>query len=283
MSGTLYVVSTPIGNLEDITLRALRILKEVTLIACEDTRQTSKLLQRYDIHKPLVSCHDFNEKSRSLDLIERLRQGQDIALVSDAGTPGISDPGFKVIALAIEHQIPVFAIPGPAAFLTALTISGLPLHRFAFEGFLPERKMARRKFLMDLKAEPRTLIFYESVRRIKESLKDLFEIFGNRKVTVARELTKKFETFERGFLKEILSRLDLKNLKGEFVLVVQGFKEEEIHVSSLDESTLVQEVEETMKNHNLSKKEAVKWVAEMKGLSRKYVYRLTHSKQGDAA
>ncbi|MFY9269307.1 MAG: 16S rRNA (cytidine(1402)-2'-O)-methyltransferase [Candidatus Manganitrophaceae bacterium] len=226
MSGTLYIVSTPIGNLEDITLRALRILKEVTTIAAEDTRHTQKLLTHYGIHIPLTSYHDFNKEEKTPVLIARLQVGDSVALVSDAGTPTLSDPGFYLIREAIRAGIPVSPIPGPAAALAALAVSGLPTDRFVFEGFLPKKKGARARRLESLRSDPRTIIFYESPFRIKALLEEIRLIFGDRRIVVAREMTKLYEEFIRGTVAEVLEKIRTRSLKGEITLVVTGCREE---------------------------------------------------------
>jgi len=223
MSGTLYIVPTPIGNLEDITLRALRTLQEVDLIACEDTRVTARLLQHYHIHTPRTSYHEHNERKKTPWLIEQLKQGKNIALVSDAGTPGISDPGYPLIRACIEAEIPIEPLPGPTAFVPALVASGLPTHRFAFEGFLPAKK-GRKKRLNALKEEERTLIFYESPHRLVKTLETFVTVFGpDRPAAVVRELTKKHEEIRRGTLSELYSYFAGKSrIRGEIVLIVGG-------------------------------------------------------------
>ncbi len=219
--GTLYVVSTPIGNLEDLTFRALSVLRGVDLIAAEDTRTTIVLLRHYEISKPLLSYHSFNEARRTPELVDKLAAGSSIALVSDAGTPGISDPAYRVIRGALDRGLPVVAIPGAAALLPALVTSGLPMDRFVFEGFLPVKK-GRRTRLESLASESRTLIFYESPHRLLRTLTDLRTHLGDRRVSVARELTKKFEEVVRGTLSEVHDRFASRSIKGEFVLVVAG-------------------------------------------------------------
>lgn len=226
MSGTLYVVSTPIGNLEDITLRALRILKEVAIIAAEDTRHTQKLLSHFDIHTTLTSYHDFNKEEKTPVLLSKMAEGASIAIVSDAGTPTLSDPGFYLIREAIRAGLPVSPIPGPAAALAALAVSGLPPDRFVFEGFLPKKKGARARRLEQLKPDPRTLIFYESPFRIVGLLEEIKTILGDRPVVVAREITKMFEEFIRGTVTEVLEKIGKKTMKGEITLVVGGNREE---------------------------------------------------------
>ena len=221
-SGTLYLVSTPIGNLEDITLRALRILKEVNLIAAEDTRKTGILLKNYSISNRLTSYHDFNKEKKVHSLIQELRVGNSIALVSDAGTPGISDPAFLLVKLAIQEGIRVESVPGPTAFVSALIISGLPTDKFVFEGFLPAKAGRRKKRITELINEKRTLIFYESPHRFLETLSDLLSIFGDRRACIARELTKKFEEVRRGNLSEIKEHYETSKPRGEFVIILEG-------------------------------------------------------------
>ncbi|RKY05022.1 16S rRNA (cytidine(1402)-2'-O)-methyltransferase [Candidatus Poribacteria bacterium] len=225
MSGTLYVVATPIGNLEDITLRALRVLREVDLIAAEDTRHTKKLLDHYGIRKPMVSYHEHNERERAEQLVRELKKGKDVALVTDAGTPAISDPGYVLIRRCIEEGVKVVPVPGPSALIAALCVSGLPVHRFAFEGFLPHKGGKRRNKLEELKDEERTLIFYESPHRLLKTLKDMLEILGDRNIAVARELTKVHEEVFRGRISEAIKRFSSSPVKGEITLVVEGKKD----------------------------------------------------------
>jgi 16S rRNA (cytidine1402-2'-O)-methyltransferase len=219
--GTLYIVATPIGNLEDITYRAVNILSNVDLVAAEDTRNSGNLLKHFNIHKPLLSFYSYNESRRLPELIEKLKSGLSIALVSDAGTPGISDPAYTIIRAAIDENIPVVAIPGAAAFLPALVTSGLPIERFVFEGFLPVKK-GRKTKLEYLRDEERTIILYESPHRILRTLNDLLEYFGDREIAVARELTKKFEEIKRGKLSEIITYYSSRTIRGEFVLIISG-------------------------------------------------------------
>jgi 16S rRNA (cytidine1402-2'-O)-methyltransferase len=221
----LYVVATPIGNLEDITLRALDVLSTVDVIAAEDTRRSRILMARHGLDKPLLSLQEHNEEQKAPRLVERLQQGESIALVSDAGTPLLSDPGYRLVALAVAAGIEVVTIPGPSSITAALSISGLPTDRFTFEGFLPSRHSARLKCLERLRDEPRTLVFFESSHRIRDSLADLADVFGaKRLVAVCREMTKQFETVLRGSLQEVASRIesDPDQRRGEFVLVVGG-------------------------------------------------------------
>jgi 16S rRNA (cytidine1402-2'-O)-methyltransferase len=220
-TGKLYIVATPIGNLEDITLRALRILREVDYVVAEDTRKTKFLLDHFDISKRLVSYYSYNEKRRVPQLIDHLKNGESIALVSDAGTPGISDPAYKIVREAVEQDVQIVPIPGTAAFLPALVVSGLPTDSFVFEGFLPTKK-GRKTKLDQLKTEERTLVLYESPYRFVRTMHDLLEILGDRDVAVGRELTKKFEEIVRGKISEIIEKFGKEKVRGEFVIVVAG-------------------------------------------------------------
>ncbi len=220
-AGTLYVVSTPIGNLKDITIRAIEVLSKVDLIAAEDTRHTRILLGHYNIKTPTTSYHDFNKEQKIPYLLGRLKSGDKIAVVSDAGTPGISDPAYRLVRECIEHDVPVETIPGATAFVPALVLSGLPTDRFVFEGFLPPKKK-RKKRMEELKDETRTLIFYESPHRISRTLKDLEPYFGDRRAALIREITKKFEEVHRGSFSNLVEKLATITLKGEFVLIVEG-------------------------------------------------------------
>ena len=220
--GTLYVVSTPIGNMEDITLRALRTLKEVHLIAAEDTRRTGLLLKHFNIQAPLTSYFQGNELKKMDAILSRLEQGDSVALVSDAGTPGVSDPGFRLIQTAIRQQIPVVPVPGPSAVIAALSISGLPTDSFLYIGFLPHKLKRRRDILKQLESCRETVICYESPHRISESLKDILEVLGDREIVLARELTKTYEEILRGKVSEIQARIAERNLKGEITLVIAG-------------------------------------------------------------
>ena len=222
--GTLFIVATPIGNLEDITFRAIRVLSEVELIAAEDTRQTRVLLSRYNINTAMTSYHKFNIKSKTDSLINHLKQGKDLALVSDSGMPGISDPGYELIRQASEQEIRIEPIPGPSASITALAVSGLPTDRFVFEGFLPKKPGKKSKRLNELKNEKATIIIYESPYRLVKTLEDIKENLGNRQIAVCRELTKKFEEVIRGKAGDVLEKLKNRKIKGEVVVVVKGFE-----------------------------------------------------------
>ena len=268
MSGTLYIVATPIGNLEDITFRAVRILGEVDLIACEDTRQTRKLLDRYSIVKPLVSYHEHNERTRSADLLRDLEAGKNIALVSDAGTPLIADPGYRLVEQARQMGIPVVPIPGPSAVLAALSGSGLATDSFSFHGFLPPKKGPRRKFLEDLRGSQATLVFYEAPHRILDALDDIEEVLGPRPVVIARELTKVHEEFLRGTAGELRETLGKRpSVKGEITLVI-GKGE----TAQIDDTPLAEAVAKLVKS-GVPRMEALKTVARRRGLSKREVYK----------
>jgi len=221
MTGKLYIVSTPIGNLDDITFRAVEVLKSVDLIACEDTRRTLILLEKFNLAKKLVSYYNYNERQRAEELISHLKSGKNIALVSDSGTPGISDPGYILIKRAIEEDIQVIPIPGPTAFVSALVVSGLPMDEFVFVGFLPHKK-GRKTKLQKLAQEERTIILYESQHRLLKTLNEILEIFGDREIAVAKELTKVHEEVFRGKVSEVLNKLTPDKIKGEFVIVISG-------------------------------------------------------------
>src|SRR3984893_14504180 len=271
---SLYLVATPIGNLEDITLRALRVLKEVDLIACEDTRQTLKLLSHYGIQTRLVSYHEHNEMTKAAELIVDLEGGAKVALVTDAGMPGISDPGFRLIALAIRHHVPVVPIPGASAFLAALVASGLPTHSFRFSGFLPAKSGQRRAALEAIKTSPRTQVFYEAPHRILETLADVVELLGNdRHVVVAREVTKLHEEFLRGRAREILGQFQARGeVKGEITLLIA--KAEEGAAPCATESVSVaQRVREIMAKEKADEKSALKKVAKESGIGKSEAYR----------
>ncbi|NLY76757.1 MAG: 16S rRNA (cytidine(1402)-2'-O)-methyltransferase [Tissierellia bacterium] len=268
--GILYICPTPIGNLEDITLRTLKVLKEVDLIAAEDTRRTVKLLNHYDIKKPLISYHEHNKLVRGEQLLEKLINGNKIALVTDAGMPGISDPGADIIRLCIEECIEVVALPGPTAFVLALVLSGLPTDRFVFEGFLPSKGKERKDRLNVLRNEKRTIIIYEAPHRIKHLLKDLLGSLGNRQISVSRELTKVYEETFRGCLLEAIEKFNLQEPKGEFVLVVEGA--EDVEDTSFDDMSIKEHIKMYM-DEGLSKKDSIKKVAKERNIPKNQVYR----------
>ncbi|HXZ32187.1 MAG TPA: 16S rRNA (cytidine(1402)-2'-O)-methyltransferase [Terriglobales bacterium] len=270
----LYLVATPIGNLEDITLRALRVLKSADLIACEDTRQTQKLLNHYRIGTRTTSYHEHNELTRAPELVVELEQGARIALVTDAGMPGISDPGFRLITLAIRHHIPVIPIPGASAFLAALVASGLPTDSFRFSGFLPAKRGARRKFLETIRDSPRTQVFYEAPHRIKDALEDIVEVLGaDRHAVVAREVTKRHEEFLRGRVDEALQVLKTRgDVKGEITLLI-GKAEDTAHVASPADSSIRQRLDRIMSQEKLDEKAALKKLAKAMGISKSEAYR----------
>ena len=277
MNSCLYLVATPIGNLEDITLRALRILKEVDIIAAEDTRQTVKLLNHYDIKKPMISYHEHNKKSKGEEIIKLLMEGKTVALVSDAGMPSISDPGEDLVRSCVEKEIEVVRIPGPSASLTALSISGLSTSRFVFEGFLPVKGKERKDILIKLSNEEKTIILYEAPHRLLNTLKDLREIMGNRKISISRELTKKYEETIRCDLDEAIKEFSSRNIKGEFVLILEGKSPEDI-----EEEKKQIWADISIKDHimmhmdkGLSKKEAVALVAKERGISKREVYNIS--------
>ncbi len=268
-TGTLYIVATPIGNLEDITLRALRVLKEVDLIAAEDTRHTKHLLDRHQIETRLTSYHDHNKEEKAPVLVARMLEGQSVALVSDAGTPGISDPGYFLINLAVDQKIPVVPVPGATAAIAALSISGLPTDSFVFEGFLPAKHQARLKRLSELAKEERTLIFYEAPHKIVKTIEDMLEVFGDRRAVITRELTKMHEETIRGMLSEGLRRLREGITKGEFTIIVHGASAEP-RKKDIDAAGYLKNL---MLHRGLSKKEAIAAAAEELGLPKKEVYK----------
>ena len=265
--GKLYVCPTPIGNLEDITLRTLRVLREVDIIACEDTRHSLRLLNHYEIKKPLTSYHEHNVKEKGPELIRKLIDGNNIAIITDAGMPGISDPGEDLIKLAIAKDIEVIALPGPTASITALVVSGLNTDKFVFEGFLPSKKKDRIKELEALGDERRTIIFYESPHRVINSMEDMLQVLGNRNMAVCREITKHYEEIFRGSIEAALIRFNQGDVKGEFVIIVEGNKSvaEEIEVDI--QAELVKHLE-----NGLTKKEAIKRVVEEKNIPKNTVY-----------
>jgi 16S rRNA (cytidine1402-2'-O)-methyltransferase len=269
----LYLVATPIGNLEDITLRALRILKEVDLIACEDTRQTQKLLNHYGIEKRTVSYHEHNEMTRAAELIVDVERGASIALVTDAGMPGISDPGFRLITLAIRHHVPVVPVPGATAFLAALVASGLPTDSFRFSGFLPPKRGKRREVLENILGSPRTQVFYEAPHRLLETMEDIVQVLGlNRQVVIAREVTKLHEEFLRGRAGELLERLrERGEIKGEITLLI-GKSEDSIQ-SAAAKVGVRSRLKQIMTDEQVDEKVALKKVAKELGVSKSEAYR----------
>ncbi len=269
MSGKLYIVATPIGNLEDITLRALRILKEVDLIAAEDTRQTLKLLNHFEITKPLISYHRHNEEIKSDILIEKLKNGENIALVSDAGTPGICDPGEEVIKKAIEQNIEVVPIPGACAMINALIASGISTNEFNFLGFLPLNKKLRKEKLEEIKKSEKTIILYEAPHKMKSTLEDLKDILDNRKVVLARELTKIHEEFIRKNIDELLNEID--NLKGEMILIIEGADKNEESENELNNLSL-EEHYKYYEKQGFDKKEIIKKIAKDRNVNKNEIY-----------
>jgi len=269
-TGVLYIVATPIGNLEDITLRAIRVLKEADAIAAEDTRHTQKLLSKFAIHTPLTSYHDHNKEEKAPVLVSRLLEGESIALVSDAGTPGISDPGYFLINLAIDQKVPVVPIPGATAAIAALSVSGLPTDRFVFEGFLPSKHTARMKRLTELAKEERTLIFYEAPHRIMQALEDMQTVLGDRKAVLTRELTKVHEQVLRGRIPDVRKQLEAGSMKGEFTIIVEAA------ASGADRVNI--SAEEYLKNlilhRGLPKKEAIAVAAHDLGVPKKEIYKI---------
>ncbi len=276
---SLYLVSTPIGNLEDITLRALRVLKEVDLIACEDTRHTRKLLDHFGIRKPVISYHEHNEQARAAELAGRLAQGESIAIVTDAGTPGISDPAYRIVRAAIEQGVEVVPIPGPAALIAGLVSSGLPTDSFYFGGFLPPRKGARRTRLNELRSERSTLVFYESPHRIREALSDAEDVLGDREASLARELTKLHEQFLRGRLSEIRARLDAQSPRGEMTLVIAGCGDDNLYAT--EQISLTAQVDKLMNDQGLTRSDALKAVARSRGLSKREAYQKLLEEKAD--
>jgi 16S rRNA (cytidine1402-2'-O)-methyltransferase len=270
-TGTLYIVATPIGNLEDITLRAVRLLKEVGLIAAEDTRHTRKLLHALDIRTPLISLHEHNEEEKSRSLILKMKDGLSIAYVSDAGTPGLSDPGFRLIRAALADEISVVPIPGVSAVITALSASGMPMNRFLFQGFLSAKTARRRQQLTELETETGTLVFFESPNRLLSTLRDVSDIMGNREVVICRELTKIYESFIRGPVQETIRALEGQRIKGEITLLVSGCLETKPHWS---DAALLQRFEQLCRDPR-SHRDCVEQIAAETGVPRSRVYRLT--------
>ena len=274
MSGKLYLCATPIGNLEDITLRVLRTLKEVDLIAAEDTRNSIKLLNHFDIKTPMTSYHEYNKVEKAYTLIDKMRSGVNVALITDAGTPGISDPGEVLVAMCYEAGIEVTSLPGPAACITALTLSGLSTRRFAFEAFLPPDKKERKAILEELKSETRTIILYEAPHHLVGTLEELYETLGNRRMTLCRELTKKHETAFGSTIKDLLDFYQDQKPLGECVLVIEGKSREEIREeekAAWEEMSISQHME-VYEKQGIARKEAMKLVAKDRGVTKRDIY-----------
>ncbi len=269
--GKLYLVGTPIGNLEDITFRAVRLLKEVDLIACEDTRRTQQLLNHYGIKARTVSYHEHNELTRAPELIIQMEEGSRIALVSDAGMPVISDPGFRLVSLAIRHNIPVIPIPGASAFVAALAAAGLPVDKFRFLGFLPAKKLARRRALREMRGSPKTLVFYDAPHRVLDTLEDVKDVLGDVPVVVAREVTKVHEEFVRGLASEVLALLKSKPVRGEITALVgpQSKRGKDLPVRQV----IRRDLEQVMAERGIDERAALKVVARSRGISRSDAYR----------
>ncbi|MGG3005915.1 16S rRNA (cytidine(1402)-2'-O)-methyltransferase [Geobacillus stearothermophilus] len=282
--GTLYIVPTPIGNLDDMTFRAVRILREADVIAAEDTRQTKKLLSHFDIHTPLVSYHEHNKYASGRQLVEWLKEGKTVALVSDAGMPGISDPGYELVAAALDERCRVVPLPGANAAVTALVASGLPTERFLFVGFLDRSKKEKREQLLSLKTARETLIFYEAPHRLKETLAVMYDVFGERRIALCRELTKRFEEFIRGDLSEAVAWAETADIRGEFCLIVEGARGGG-HEAMQEEGawwqplSIVEHVDYYVQEQGLSVKEAAKQAAADRHMSKRDVYQQYHQQQ----
>lgn len=274
MAGKLYLCATPIGNLEDITYRVLRILKEVDVIAAEDTRHSIKLLNHFEINTPMTSYHEFNKVEKADVIVNMIKEGKNVAVITDAGTPGISDPGEVLVSKCFEAGIEVSSIPGPAACITALTMSGLPTRRFVFEAFLPRDKKERQLVLEELKQETRTIIVYEAPHHLLATLKELFKELGNRRVTLCRELTKKYEEAKQSYLQELIEKYETEEVKGECVLVIEGrtFKEKQEEKEKQWQQMSVEEHMQIYLGQGLDKKEAMKKVAKDRGVSKRDIY-----------
>lgn len=282
-TGTLYLCATPIGNLEDMTFRVIRILKEADLIAAEDTRNSIKLLHHFDIHTPMTSYHEYNKFEKGRFLVKRLSEGQNVALITDAGTPGISDPGEELVRMCKEAGITVTSLPGACACVTALTISGLSTRRFCFEAFLPPDKKERNLILTELKKETRTIVLYEAPHRLKRTLEELYEALGDRKLTVCRELTKKYETVFTATVKEAMAYYGQQEPKGECVLVIEGRSRASIQAEE-SESFLSMPLEAHMNLYEaqgMNRKEAMKQVAKDRGTTKREIYQALLSEEED--
>ena len=272
--GTLYLCATPIGNLEDMTFRVIRILKEVDLIAAEDTRNSITLLNHFEIKTPMTSYHEYNKIAKGSKLVELLQEGKNIALITDAGTPGISDPGEELVKMCYEAGVPVTSLPGASACITALTLSGLSTRRFAFEAFLPSDKKERQEILKSLEQETRTMILYEAPHRLVKTLKELFDTLGNRRITVCRELTKKHETAWQTTLEEALAYYEEQAPKGECVLVIEGKSRQELKEEAKarwEELTIEEHLEHYLAQ-GMDKKSAMKQMAKDRGVSKRDIY-----------
>ncbi len=276
MAGKLYLCATPIGNLEDITLRVLRVLKEVDVVAAEDTRNSIHLLQHFDIHTPLTSYHEYNKIEKAYQLIERMKAGEDVALITDAGMPGISDPGEDLVRLCYEQGIEVTVLPGACACVTGLTLSGLPTRRFCFEAFLPTDKKERSRILAELKNETRTIIIYEAPHRLLRTLELLKESLGERDITVCRELTKKYETAFRTGFSEAISYYEANGVKGECVIVIRGRDPKELEKEQQQawESMTVEEHMDYYLNQGMDRTTAMKQVAKDRGVGKRDIYKM---------
>lgn len=281
MTGTLYLCATPIGNLEDMTFRVIRTLKEVDLIAAEDTRNSIKLLNHFEIQTPMTSYHEYNKYEKGRKLVEKLLEGQNIALITDAGTPGISDPGEELVKMCYESGIPVTSLPGAAACITALTISGLSTRRFAFEAFLQSDKKEREQILKEMETETRTMIVYEAPHRLVKTLKLFLERLGNRKITVCRELTKRHETALAVTLEEAVAHYEANPPKGECVLVIEGKSREEAREEERKqwEEMTIEDHMEVYTKQGMDKKSAMKAVAKDRGVSKRDIYQYLESRK----
>lgn len=281
MTGTLYLCATPVGNLEDMTFRVIRTLKEVDLIAAEDTRNSIKLLNHFEIQTPMTSYHEYNKYEKGRKLVEKLLEGQNIALITDAGTPGISDPGEELVKMCYESGIPVTSLPGAAACITALTISGLSTRRFAFEAFLPSDKKEREQILKEMETETRTMIVYEAPHRLVKTLKLFLERLGNRKITVCRELTKRHETALAVTLEEAVAHYEANPPKGECVLVIEGKSREEAREEERKqwEEMTIEDHMEVYTKQGMDKKSAMKAVAKDRGVSKRDIYQYLESRK----
>lgn len=275
MSGKLFLCATPIGNLEDITFRVLKTLKEVDLIAAEDTRHSIKLLNHFEIQTPMTSYHEYNKVDKAKYLVNLMQEGKNIAVITDAGTPGISDPGEELVRQCFEVGIEVSSLPGPAACITALTMSGLKTRRFAFEAFLPSDKKERQQVLEELKDETRTMIIYEAPHHLVQTLKELESVLGDRKITQCRELTKKYEEAHQTTIGSLISEYETKEPRGEYVLVIEGktFKEKTEEKQKEWESLSINEHMEYYLDQGIDKKEAMKRVSKDRGVSKRDIYR----------